>query len=425
MARSEKQWHSAAGYGHRAAVVFAFVVYTIFAAAAMQAQTLSVLHGFHNSPDGSEPWSGLVRDASGNLYGTTTMGGEYGYGMVFKVSKRGSGWVLDPLYSFPSPEQGNDGAEPNAPVIIGPSGALYGTTTSGGHNAGIVFKLSPPPRVCETTLCPWTETILYRFTGGNDGGNPYSPVILDAAGNVYGTTQGGGSQGLGAVFELSPSGSGWTETVLYSFIGLPEDGSQPESGLLRDASGNLYGTTADGGAGNSGTVFQLVPSGGGWTENILYSFGALDGYGPFGGLIFDNAGNLYGTTAYSHVGDGTVWELSPSGGQWNFTTLYFLDSGAATVPGPVGTLLLDNHGNLYGTTFEGGLAGCGLGFGCGTLFELSPGSGGWNYTLVYQYTGESDGGFPVDGLASDSQGNLYGAGWGGNSGNGVVFEWTP
>ncbi len=396
----------------------------LFGALTAQAQ-LSVLHSFHNSPDGASPWSGLARDGAGNLYGTTTAGGQFGFGMVFKVTKRGTGWVLDPLYSFPDPSQGNDGALPNAPVVIGPGDALYGTTTTGGDNQGIVFKLSPPAHVCETTSCPWVETILYRFTGGSDGGNPYSPVILDTAGNIYGTTQSGGTTGLGTVFELSASGSGWTESVLYSFTGIP-DGSQPESGLLMDASGNLYGTTADGGAGNSGTVFEIVPSGGSWTENILYNFGPQDGYAPYGGLIFDSAGNIYGTTAYSYVGNGTVFELSPEGGsQWNFQTLYFLTSGAPTVPGPVGTLLIDRSGNLYGTTFEGGLAGCGLGFGCGTLFELSPGAGGWTYNLLYQYTGESDGGFPVDGLASDSQGHLYGAGWGGNSGNGVVFEWTP
>ncbi len=407
-------------------IVFITPLFTLFSPLISPAQTLSVLHSFSNSPDGSQPWSGLARDAAGNFYGTTTMGGDYGFGMVFRVVKRGSGWILEPLYSFPDPGQGNDGATPNAPVVIGPGNSLYGTTTTGGGNQGIVFKLSPPPRVCETTLCPWTETVLYRFTGGADGGNPYSPVILDAAGNVYGTTQSGGAANLGTAFEVSPSGSGWTETVLYSFTGIP-DGSQPESGLLLDSAGNLYGTTADGGADNSGTVFQLVNSGSGWTENILYSFGPQDGYAPYGGLILDSAGNLYGTTAYSYVGDGTVFELSPDGGgQWNFATLSFLASGAAGTPGPVGTLLMDNSGNLYGTTFEGGLAGCGFGSGCGTVFELSPDSGDWNYYLLYQYTGESDGGFPVDGLVRDAEGNLYGAGFGGgSSGNGVVFEWTP
>jgi len=424
MARSKELWFSVASCCYGVILVLAVVLLTLFTAPPMQAQTLNVLHGFHNSPDGSAPWAGLARDAAGNFYGTTTQGGDYGYGMVFKLAKRGSGWIFYPLYSFPQPGDDNDGAEPNAPVVIGRDGSLYGTTAMGGHNQGIVFKLTPPPRICQTTMCPWNETILYRFTGGDDGGNPYSPVVFDAAGNIYGTTQSGGSADMGAVFKLTPSGSGWTETVLYSFMGFP-DGAQPESGLLLDAAGNLYGTTADGGANTFGTVFQLVPSGTGWTENILYSFGGLDGYAPYGGLIFDNAGNIYGTTAYAAAGNGTVFELTPSGGQWNFTTLYYLTSGGPTVPGPVGTLLLDSHGNLYGTTFEGGLPGCGLGFGCGTVFKLSPGSGGWTYNLLYQYSGGSDGGFPVDGLVSDPQGNLYGAGWGGNSGNGVVFEWMP
>ena len=428
MARSEVRYFPtcpATHFLYGEAAVFLTILIILLAALPMQAQTLNVLHSFHNSPDGSAPWSGLARDSYGNLYGTTTVGGEYGYGMVFNVAKRNSSWILYPLYSFPDPDQGNDGAMPNAPVVIGPGGALYGTTTTGGNNQGIVFKLTPPPRVCEATLCPWVETILYAFTGGSDGGNPYSPVILDAAGNVYGTTQSGGAANLGAVFELSPSGSGWTENVLYSFTGSP-DGSQPESGLTFDSAGNLYGTTADGGAGGSGTVFQLVPSGSGWTENILHSFDGVDGYGPFGGLTFDSAGDIYGTTAYAAGGNGTVFELTPAGGgQWNFNTLYYLTSGAAGVPGPVGTLLLDRDGSLYGTTFEGGITGGCLGFGCGTLFKLSPGSGGWTYSLLYEYQGESDGGFPVDGLATDSQGNLYGAGFGGNSGNGVVFEWVP
>jgi uncharacterized repeat protein (TIGR03803 family) len=425
MTRSEGHGFPAAGYWYRVTVVFSVVVFTLFTSAVMPAQTLSVLHSFSNTPDGSQPWAGLVRDAAGHLYGTTTMGGDYGYGLVFRAVQRNSGWMLVPLYSFPPPGQGDDGAIPNAPVVIGPDGALYGTTTTGGHNQGTVFKLTPPARICAASRCPWTETILYRFTGGSDGGNPYSPVVFDGSGNLYGTTQGGGSANLGAVFELTPSGPGWTESVLYSFTGFP-DGSQPETGVLLDENGNVYGTTADGGLGNSGTVFQLVPTATGWAENILYSFGPLDGYAPFGGLIFDSAGNLYGTTAYGYVGNGTVFELTPSEGQWNFTTLYYLTSGGPGVPGPVGTLLLDSSGNLYGTTFEGGLAGCGYGTGCGTVFELSPGSGGWTYNLLYQFSGQSDGGFPVDGLASDALGNLYGTGWGGgNSGSGVVFELIP
>jgi uncharacterized repeat protein (TIGR03803 family) len=423
--RFQGLWFSAASCSYNVTIILAAVLFMLFTAAPMQAQTLSVLHGFHDIPDGSAPWAGLARDAGGNLYGTTTLGGDFGYGMVFKVSPRGSGWILNPLYSFPEPGQDHDGAKPHAPVVIGPDGSLYGTTSMGGLNYGTVFKLTPPPTICHSTICRWHETILYRFTGGEDGGNPYSPVIFDAAGNIYGTTQSGGVADLGAVFKLTRSGSNWTQTVLYSFTGFP-DGSQPESGVLLDAAGNVYGTTADGGAAAAGTVFQLVPSGSGWTENILHSFNAVDGYAPFGGLIFDHAGNLYGTTAYAALGNGTVFELSPSGDQWNFTTLYFLTSGAPAVPGPVGTLLLDSHGNLFGTTFEGGLLGCGMGLGCGTLFELSPGQGGWTYNLLYQYSGGSDGGYPVDGLVSDSQGNLYGAGWGGGiEGSGVVFKWTP
>ncbi len=424
MARSEAQRFSAASNRHRKTLTLIVVAYALFMAAAMQAQTLTVLHGFNDTPDGSQPWAGLARDANGNLYGTTTQGGAYDYGMVFKLARAGSGWIVHPLYSFPQPGQDHDGARPHAPVVFGPDGNLYGTTPLGGVGRGVVFKLSPPAHVCGNTNCTWTETILYRFTGADDGGDPYAPVILDAAGNIYGTTQAGGSADMGTVFKLARSGSGWNESVLYSFTGTP-DGAQPETGLLLDAAGNLYGTTADGGDFGSGTVFQLVSSGSGWTENILHSFANVDGYSPYGGLISDRAGNIYGTTTYSLIGNGTVFELTPSGDQWNFTTLYYLTSGDPGASGPVGALLLDSHGNLYGTTFQGGIVGCGFGFGCGTVFELSPGGGGWNYNLLYEYSGGDDGGFPVDGLVSDSQGNLYGSGWGGNSGNGVVFEWTP
>jgi uncharacterized repeat protein (TIGR03803 family) len=401
------------------------VVHTLLATAALQSQTLDVLHGFNNSPDGSQPWSGIAKDAGGNLYGTTTHGGDFGFGMVFKLVHVRSGWISYPLYNFPDPGQGQDGAMPHAPATIGHDGSVYGTTPAGGLGFGVVFKLTPPPTVCHTTICLWRETILYRFTGGDDGGQPYAPVILDSAGNIYGTTQGGGTAGLGTVFKLTPSGGGWTETVLHSFTDLP-DGAQPETGLVFDSTGKLYGTTSGGGLFDSGTVFQLTPSGGVWTETILHNFSGDDGYAPYGGLIFDHAGNLYGTTTYSLIGNGTVFELSPAGGgQWNFSTLYYLLSGDPTVPGPVGALLLDGSGNLYGTTFQGGVPGCGYGNGCGTVFKLSPGGGGWNYNLLYQFAGADDGGFPVDGLVTDSQGVLYGSGWGGNSGNGVVFQWTP
>ncbi|MGA2903407.1 MAG: choice-of-anchor tandem repeat GloVer-containing protein [Candidatus Korobacteraceae bacterium] len=256
--------------------------------------------------------------------------------------------------------------------------------------------------------------------------SPSARLYSTAAGNLYGTTQYGGSANAGVVFKLTPSGSGWSESVLHSFTGEPTDGSQPTSGLVLDAAGNLYGATIGGGSNNNGRVFQLMPSGSGWTENILHSFNfETDGLNPYGGLIFDHSGNLYGSTAFAALGDGTVFELAPSGGEWIFTTLYNLTSGQAGLPGSLGTLALDAAGNLYGTTYEGGLSeGC-IGYGCGTVFELAPSSGGWAYSLLHEFLGGQDGSNPAGGLILDPQGNLYGTASTGAYGYGAVWELTP
>ena len=205
----------------------------------------------------------------------------------------------------------------------------------------------------------------------------------------------------------------------------PPDGDYPISGLVFDQAGNLYGTTEYGGAScDCGTVFQLTPSGSGWTETVLYSFTyGDDGAFPYGGLIFDNAGNLYGTTEFGLSGNGTVFQLTPSGGQWTYTLLYSLMSGQSGLAGPLGTLAIDAGGNLYGTAFEGG-GGCE--YGCGTVFKLAPSAGGWAYSLLHEFAGGSDGALPYDGVILDRNGNLYGtASSGGTRGQGVIFQITP
>ena len=398
-----------------------------------EAQTITTLHGFSGMPDGATPVGGLTMDAAGNLYGTTEYGGAEGWGMVFKLVHTGGTWIMRPLYSFPSiHHQGaDDGAAPTAGVTIGPDGNLYGTDSAGSGSStyGTVFKLSPPASVCRGTMCPWTETILYRFTGGSDGGVPSGPVIFDSAGNLYGVAQTGGvtcGQGgtCGVAFRLTRSGSSWTESVLHAFSGSP-DGAFPTSSLVFDRAGNLYGATASGGSANDGTVFQLSPSGSGWTENIIHNFDYFDdGGGPDGGIIFDSAGNLFGTTAFAPLGTGTVFELTPSGGQWSFSQLYALTSGQSGLPGPLGPLVMDAAGSLYGMTFEGGSGNC-L-YSCGTVFKLSPSAGTWVYTLLHEFTGGTDGGLPYDGVILDRNGNLYGtASMGGARGQGTVFEITP
>src|SRR5208337_3323994 len=314
------------------AVVLAVTVVLIHSA---QAQTLTVLHNFTGGQDGAYPFAGVTMDGAGNLYGSAAGGGyagsncaaNAGCGTVFKLTHKGSGWVFSPLYSF---EGGNDGNYPEARVIIGANGSLYGPTFEGGGGGctyfggvgcGTVFMLAPYPTACKTALCPWEETVLYRFPGGSNGGSDgdrpsYGDLIFDGSGNLYGTTIVGGlladcnSGGCGVVYQLTPVNGGWAEDVLYPFTGGP-DRAYPYAGVIFDQAGNLYGTTYYGGTpgcyeGNGcGTVFQLAPSGSGWTEKVLYTFqNGSDGASPVGGLIFDQSGNLYGTTALGGSGKG-------------------------------------------------------------------------------------------------------------------------
>ncbi len=388
-----------------------------------QAQTYQVIHNFTGA-DGATPYS-LTIDRGGSLYGTTYAGGQADAGTVYKLTPKNSGWVFSSLYSFSG---GADGANPGATVKIGPDGAPYGTTVGGGDRGqGTVFKLRPPATACKTALCPWTETVLHRFSGSPDGSNPFAAVAFDNAGNLYSTTLFGGSFDNGTVFKLTPSGGGWTDSVLYSFQG--GNGTGPYAEVIFDSVGNLYSTTYSEGSGNNGTVFRLTPSGGGWTENNVYDFqGGNDGGVLFAGLISDPSGNLYGATlCYGSGGGGTVFQLTPSGGSWTFSLLHsFTWNGTCgNLPGPWYSLSMDQAGNLYGTTQEGGANGV------GTVFKLAPSGGGWTYTDLHDFTGGSGGYGPGTNVVFDSQGNLYGTAQfstgncNGQLGCGLVWEVTP
>jgi uncharacterized repeat protein (TIGR03803 family) len=396
--RSKKQFCNLISRTTVAALAIATVfALTVVLTQSAQAQTFTVLHNFTGGPDGATPQGPLTMDQAGNLYGTDSGGGR-GFGTVYMLSKRGSNWIFNPLYAFAG---GNDRGGPWAGVIMGPDGSLYGTTTDWETGPGTVFNLKPSASACKTALCPWTETVLYRFTGGSDGSNPGGGhLIFDQAGNLYSVTLGGGAYGDGTVFELAPSQGGWTESVLHNFNW--GDGYLPNSALVFDNVGNLYGTALLGGAYGNGTVFQLTPSGSGWTENTLYSFqGGNDGAHPYPGVIFDQSGNLYGGAAAGGQFDGgTVFKLTPSGGGWTFSLVYSL-TGDGGDCGPVGNFIMDGAGNLYGfTNYEGA-------YNEGTVFELTPSGGGWTYTLLHDFNG-SDGASPNGGLIFDENGNLYG-----------------
>ncbi len=402
------------------------------ATAPAHAQTFTVIHSFNGAQDGMYPEDGVTIDGAGNVYGTTSIGGSgtscyEGCGAAFKLTHRDSTWLLTPLHEFIG---GGDGGNPVARLIVGPDGTLFGTTSQGGGSGcggigcGTVFNLRPPARAVGNILGGFTETVIYRFSGGSDGGSPRgADLIFDHAGNLYGTTLfgGGGScqDGCGTVFKLTRSGGNWTESVIHSF-GQSGDGMIPWAGVIFDHAGNLYGTTTNGGTYGQGTVYQLTPSGSGYTEQVLYSFhGPTDGGLPYGGVIMDSAGDLYGTTCCDGPsGGGTAFELNRSQG-WAFSVL-------ATFPvdGSEGSLVMDAAGNLYGTTFEGG------GFGFGSVFKLTPSGGGWTYSLLHSFCAGgwpcSDGAFPPSGLAFDNAGNLYGTtADGGATGGGVVFQITP
>jgi|SRR5271167_4589392 len=404
-----------------------FCVLTMVATQSSQAQTFTVLHSLNGLQDGYYPIAGVTVARNGDLYGTTQYSGlaggncYLGCGTVFRLARKGSGWIFTTLYSFTG---GTDGGNSYARVIFGPDGSLYGTTSEG---SGTVFNLKPPPHATANVLGGWTETVLYRFNGGADGATPEgADLVFDQAGNLYGTTNGGGTGncqgGCGTVYKLSPSNGGWTERVIHTFTTQGGDGQRPWGGVIFDQSGDLYGTSTNGGAhGAYGTIYELIPAGLTWTERILYSFqGKDDGEFPFAGLIFDQAGNLYGTTCCGGSdGVGTVYEFTPSSG--TFSVLYGNFGGYG---GLDGSLVMDAAGNLYGTTQSGGA------YNFGSVFKLTHGSGGWTYTSLHDFCAGgwpcSDGALPHGGVALDAQANLYGTtAEGGTSYSGVIWEITP
>src|SRR5258708_10955072 len=309
------------------------------------AQTETVLYTFSGGSDGGNPYAGPILDNKGNLYGTTVYGGAYNWGAVFKLSPDTNGqWTETVLHSFNS--DGQDGIRPYSSLVMDPSGNLYGTTNIGGaYNYGTVFRLHP------NADGSWTETVLHSFNAdGTDGNETYANLIFDKLGNLYGTTYYGGSQGEGMVFQLSPGANGtWLEQVILSFN--YADGAAPYGGLVLDSTGVFYGATNSGGTYQHGVVFSLKRgSNGAWIESVLHTFNPStgDGWAPYAGLVIDKAGHLYGTTLYGGNGSGTVFELAHVNGNWVETLIHnFTQQDGIN---PYSPLVIDASGNLYRTT---------------------------------------------------------------------------
>jgi hypothetical protein len=418
------------------------------------AQTFSVLHTFSGGRDGAKPVAGLTIDASGNLYGTAEYGGytggdcaPLGCGTVFKLTRKNSAWILSTLYTFMG---GSEGQNPKARVVFGPDGTLYGTTSGstiscGNGFCGTVFNLKPPATTCRSTACSWSKTVLAEFDGtecyfdGDDNTCTYGDLAFDSQRNIYGTLTGGGTWGQGSAYELSQSGGVWTVNIIYSFlITSPQrpDGLTPYGGVIFDRQGNLWGTTAFGGGPGEdepgpGVVFELTPSDGAWTESISVVSGAM----LFAGLTMDDAGNFFGAT-FAGGGGYCFLQYPP----W-FTgcgTAFRSSASGSGVSTIYSFFTLQNQpepgGPMAPLTLDaaGNLYGTSYQDtnGAGSVFKLTAGE--YAYSSLHDFNGGSDGANPISNVTIDSTGNLYGTAstWGTTcpelgNGCGTIWEITP
>jgi uncharacterized repeat protein (TIGR03803 family) len=446
---------------------FIFFIVLLFFAAILFAQASAprafaqetVLYNFTGT-DGNVPESGVILGASGNLYGTAPIGGNLaicdgnGCGTVFEiVHNAGDGWSERTIYTFAGGPA--DGASPYSALVLDSHGHFFGMTYYGGTGSctdgqfpgcGTVFELQHNPSG------GWKETVLYNFQGGSDGAYPQATLVLDGEGNLYGTTSYGGtgtclvdsiSYGCGTVFKLSPNSDGsWSENILYQFPG-GFNGAIPSGGLARDSVGTLYGAVGGGlscgqyfSGQDCGIVYKLRQTPSGWVRSTLHRFtGGTDGFEPLGSVTLDASGNVYGTTYFGGIsspkfGNGVVYELTPgSGGAYTETILYdftgLLDGGY-----PTNSVVFDATDNIYVFTTGGGTTS--QDDGGGTLDELSPGAGGWTETTLAAFETSTEGLFPYGLVARDAAGNNYGAAaFDGTvstncpGGCGLVFEVTP
>ena len=382
---------------------------------ASAATKLKTLHAFQGgTADGGYAYGPLVIDKRGDLYGITEDGGStncggYGCGVAFKLTPGTGPWKEKVFYALAPNAEGY--ASQNSAMIADNKGNFFGTDA---YNDGDVYELSEAGGV-------WTQNIIHTFTNSPDGQGPNGGLVRDSSGNLYGVTTNGGANGSGAVFQLSPSSGGaWTESIIYSFNDSNYGPSVAYGPLAIDASGNLYGTTVEGGTYGWGTAYKLSSSSGTWEETTLYNFTLnYSAYVNPQGVVFDTEGNLYGVTLYDgEYGLGTIYKLTPTQGFWNKTVLHTF-TGGSDGGNPYGGITIDSAGNLYGPSYAGGT------YGYGTIYKFVPSGSGGIFSVMYTFRGGNDGKNPAFPLTLDSSGNLYGVSYGGAYNYGTVFEITP
>ena len=379
------------------------------------ATTTDVIFSFEEE-EGEYADTDLETDSAGNIYGTTVLGGEFGSGTIFQLTPTPNGWQHTVLYSFTG---GADGGEPYKGVTIDWRGNLYGTAVTGGSGSceGGCGVVYKLTKSGGT----WNQTVIHAFTGGDDGSGPGARVTVDRGGNVYGMTPTGGTYGVGTIYKIRPHAGSWDFQVIHTFTG-GADGASGSAGRMLLQLNRLYGAATVGGLYGNGVVFKLTPTAvGEWDFRVLYSFhGQPDGSFPYGALL-RVSGKIYGTTYYGGENNiGAVYELSPRRvGEWDGRVIYSFQNGSDG-NSPISNLVRDAVGNLYGTTSEGGS-------GSGTIFKLTPiGGGQWTESVVHPFEGPPDGGFSYNGMVVDRFGNFYGATvHGGTEDDGCVYKFTP
>jgi uncharacterized repeat protein (TIGR03803 family) len=408
---------------------WAFVVLAVavMLASTAWAGTEKVIYSFTGGSDGANPATNLTFDSAGNAYGTTAAGGDFGWGTVFKLAPNPDGsWTESVLYSFSG---FGDGLSPHGGVIFDDAGNLYGTTVAGGvggicagDGCGVVFRLAPNP---DGT---WTQSVIYNFTGGNDGFGPGSGLVrLPKTGDLFGTTPDGGADGMGVVYQLRENKHGnWRLKVIHTFTGGNDGGIGSLGSLLLDGDGNIFGIAELGGKHGAGTAYEIrLTKAGHWRLRTIYAFqGQPDAGFPYGGLIFDKESNVYGTTYFGGAnGVGSVYKLTRQPGDtWSESVLYSFKGGKDGAMSTA-TLFRDADGNLYGTTSEGGNLGC----SCGVIFKMTRGPHGkYTESVAYRFKSVPDGAYSYYGLTPDGLGNLFGTtAAGGIHNQGAIFEFTP